>query len=52
MLGALEPLVGVEILELEEGKKPFKVKYDPKKTELAKILAALDEAGEPAKKMD
>jgi copper chaperone CopZ len=43
---------GVEILELELDKKPFKVKYDPKKTELAKILAALKECGESAKQMD
>ena len=45
-------LGGVELLELEVDKKPFKVKYDPKKTELSAILAALKEAGEPAKKMD
>ena len=43
---------GVEIVELTEGEKPFKIKFDPKKTELAKILAALKDAGEPASKMD
>ena len=52
MRDALGTLGGVQILELEEGKKPFKVKYDPKKTELAKILAAIEAKGESAKKMD
>ncbi len=45
-------LGGVELLELEVDKKLFKVKYDSKKTELSAILAALEKAGEPAKKMD
>jgi len=50
--GALGSLDGVEILDLVEANKVFKVKFDPKKTELPKILAALKDAGEPAKKVD
>ena len=52
MSGALAKLDGVEILGLEQGKELFKVKYDPKKTELSKILAAIKDSGESATKMD
>ncbi len=48
----MEKLGGVELLDLKEKEKLFKVKYDPKKTELSAILAALKDAGESAKKMD
>ena len=52
MSGALTKLGGVEVIDLEAGKRPFKVKYDSKKTELSKILAAIKETGESASKMD
>ena len=38
--------------EMEANVREFKLKFDPKKTEVAKILAALETAGEAATKMD
>ena len=51
MRGALEPFEGLKIVDLEKGKKPFKIQYDPKKVDLAKVIAALEKAGEPVTKM-
>jgi copper chaperone CopZ len=49
---ALKPMAGVEIMDLEVGKKPFKIKYDPAKHDLDEIMAALKKAGEPVTKID
>lgn len=51
MRGALKPF-GVEITELEAGKLPFKIKYDPKKCNLDEMMAALKKDGEPVTKID
>ena len=50
MRSTLEPF-GVEIMDLKVGALPFKIKYDPAKADLAKMMAALKEKGETVKKM-
>ena len=51
MRSALKPF-GVEIMDLTAGKTPFKIKYDPAKADLAKMMAALADKGETVKKID
>ncbi|MCB9869173.1 MAG: hypothetical protein H6836_05400 [Planctomycetes bacterium] len=52
MRGALKPFAGVEIVDLKAGNTKFQVKYDPAKVKVEDMLAALDKAREPAKKID
>lgn len=52
MRGALETLDGIEISGLEPKNKVFEVKYNSKKTQIDAILAALQTAGRPAKKIE
>ena len=51
MRRALEPF-SVKISDLQAGERKFKVEFDPKKTEMAKMLAALKKEGEEAKALD
>lgn len=51
MRGALEPF-DVEITDLKPDETKFKVKFDPKKTDLTEMLAAMEAKGESAKKID
>ena len=52
MRGALEPLAGFGELDAEPFRKTFWVTYDPSALQVDQLLAALDEAGEPAAPAD
>ncbi len=43
--------MGIEVIGLVPKETKFEIKYDPKKTDLDKILAALKEKGKSAKKL-
>ncbi len=49
MRGALEKMPGVHSAEVEPGKVDIKVAYDPAMTDVPKLLAGLQAAGESAK---
>lgn len=51
MRSALKPFA-CEISDLEAGDLNFKIKYDPAKADLTKMMAALKEKGEPVTKTD
>ena len=46
MRGALKPLPGIANVAIEVGQTEFSVDYDPDKTDVDKIMAAISAAGE------
>lgn len=49
MSGALEKLPGVTGVVMKAGDPNVVVRYDPTRTDVARVLAGLQAAGEPAK---
>ncbi len=48
--GALQQVPGVEEVMIRASVKQFTVAYDPARTDVDAILAALEAAGEPARR--
>ena len=48
MRGALQPLSGVKAIDVRPGDRDFTVAFDPAKTTIDAMLAALRAAREPA----
>ncbi len=52
MSSAVKKFEGVSVSDLEAGKRPFSLTYDPAKCELSKIIDAIKAGGETVAKMD